>query len=1170
MRDITSWGKELRRALGKTNELISHVQESLPDASELLQYREVARLAKVITEVELGLTLLQEVMPQESASAVSALLLGHRFPINELASDEKWMLVQRARFYLVRRKGKQWERSLSEYSSVPEIIRIFDFKESSDTPKLIPSSTVPQRSQLYKAILAQTPPWRIRKVQLATEGYWFAKVSHKGNATVEVPINIPEAVANIALQPQVSFQSQRQQKNPPQSVTYDELLEDAKEMDEKLRLTGFEAENYYVRLSGIALKLYDASSNDFQPGRELRLEQLVHIVGLLNVGKTTVLEVLTYHFAKQKERCALIVSDVVSCVRLASLFREGLGIAAAPVLGTERSQQLEKVYEPILATTGEDIEKGTQHPAWRWFSFICPLLALVKSEEKWEFGNEPCHKLYQKTYPTKQEESEDFDEWEEKESKGSTCPFYYKCPRHQLERDIAEGIVWILTPASFIHTRVPRQAFSENLTFAEAIYRECKYVFIDEADRVQVQFDEAFAPDEVLLDDSSNSFLNKLGINIAPIYDSNRLAMTADWFETWTNAQYDAQKAINRMCPYLYKQPKLVEWLGTEPFTGRSLFARITYDIEQANTQASQQLPPTPKSKLTRSQYKKLRNQQILAGLPSPAQRKRRLEQMETFRDFLQAPLNRSRGGRLSEIALSLLSAESEPLIIAELSQWWEQWLKDCNFSIPDDEQFKALIRNTIFAILVTILEDRLIFLVDNFTTIRAFIDLHDTSQALVHRPPRDYLPVIPSAPVGNILGFRYTRDRTNKGGKLEYFRYVGIGRYLLLNFPTLFAADNWDGPHTVIISGTSYAPGSPAYHIRKTPNILLEPATNNHTAGDAGIAESEFFFSPQKKIDGEHIAISGLLPNARKNATEEMVKAICYKPGQATSFLDELFETLKQKENQDKDKWGDRERILLLTNSYDEAALVETILKPLYHRVEKIDDIAVLRRDNAPTKLNGIRRGQIRNLRNLPTRIVIAPLTALERGHNILNDKRIAAFGAVLFLCRPMPVPDDWQTTVQQINDWALANVENPSFYQSLLNPGEALTLKTVEDKFYQAAIAKMIELNCRAVFFQHLTDDELTVLCWTQLVSIWQVIGRLVRGGVPCIVHFLDKKFAPQSAAGEFDRENTSLLLGILKELEKAVNPQGKALWEVTIATSLYGAFLNALQQTRGLDYE
>lgn len=547
-----------------------------------------------------------------------------------------------------------------------------------------------------------------------------------------------------------------------------------------------------------------------------------------------------------------------------------------------------------------------------------------------------------------------------------------------------------MTPASFIHTPVPRQGFQNKQTFAEAVYHECDFLFIDEADRVQVQLDEAFAPDEVLLDNSDSSFLNKLGQNIAPIYNSNRLSMTAAWFEAWTNAQYDAQKAINRMCPLLYKHEKLVEWLGQDPFTGRTLFARIIRElVNQPDEENSQILTNNRRTRQTRSQRITARQQSIFTGSLIPDEQQKRKYQkqlMEDVGEFLQAPLSRRRGGELSAIALSLLSAESEKFVLTEIGNWWQSWLQDKNIPQPGESNFEQLQQHTYFAILVTILDNRLTFLVDNFTTIHRFLDLHDTSQALVNRPPRDYLPVVPTAPLGNILGFRYMRDRSNnKGGKLEYFRYVGVGRYLLLNFPHLFAVDDWDGPHTVLISGTTYAPGTPAYHIRERPTVLLESARNNPAVGDAGIGESEFFFSPQKNHAGEYIALSGKLPAARKKAAQEMVKAIGSRVGQAKSFLDELFEKLKEKEQLDPQRWSDRNRLLLLTNSYDEAALVESILKPLY-RVENLEGIAVLRRDNAPADLKGIRRSQIRDLKNLPTQIVIAPLMALERGHNILN----------------------------------------------------------------------------------------------------------------------------------------------------------------------------------------
>jgi pPIWI RE three-gene island domain Z len=1201
MRDITNWSQQLRQALRNSDDLKSHVISHLPDGDEKVQKREIQRTAQLIVEVELGLTLLKELAPEEAANSVSALLSGYRFPVPflqsdfnlpseidlqsdninrpgniNLQSDANWLMVQKARFYLRRRKGNQWERSLCEYIKIPEILRIYSLTDIDRCPQLIPSSTYPRRQQLYRQTLSTTPPHKKTKIQLAKPGYWYAKISHKGNAPIEVPINIPQAVAHLPPSPQVSCHRTRTQDNPSHTITLEELLISARKMDSQLAESGYEPENYYSRLQGIALRLYDDNSEDFYPGCELKLEQLIHIVGLLNVGKSTAIEVLIYHLTSQGKRCALIVNDVVAAVRLASLFWHGLGIPAAPILGSERSQQLEKVYEPILAAMGEEIERGAIHPAWRWFSPICPLLALVQSEDKWEFGSEPCHNLYQKETATKTDKNndidlEDLEDWEEGEIKNKhTCPFYYKCPRHQLERDIGQSLVWILTPASFIHTRVSGQIFEEKLTFAEAVYRECNFLFIDEADRVQVQFDEAFAPDEVLVDASGNSLLNKLGIKFATaIYNSDRRSMGAELVAAAKKANDYAQIATDIILPKLHGQPKLVEWLGSNPFTGRSVFARIIRDILEPTSDSENE---PPKIKLTRKERNQQRLKQIEAGLPPEEERLQRKQLLQTIEGFLQAPLNRRQGGELSDIAFTLLSEESEGAALEEVASWLKRWLASWEITIADNSKFEEATRHLYFAILVGVLTNRLGFLVDHLSALMrtGIIDLHDTSLSLVYRPPRDYLPILPSAPVGNILGFKYTRDRgSNRGGKLEYFRYVGVGRYLLLNFPTLWAVDGWDGPHTVLISGTSYAPGSPAYHIQKQPTVLLEPALNNDKAGDAGIGESEFFFRAQQNLLGEYIALSGMPPHRRKKAAEDTIKAICDKPGQAKSHLELLFEDLKDKEQLDPQRWGKRDRVLIITNSYDEAELVESVLKSVY-RVENIQEIQVLRRDNAPAHLSGIRRGKIRDLTQLPTQIVVAPLMALERGHNILNESRIAAFGAAIFLCRPMPVPDDWQTTVQQLNSWALENASNSALYEPMQRRGDALTLANVESEFYKYAVAKMLDLSCRAMSFKQLTYDERSVLCWTQLVSIWQIIGRLVRGGVPCIVQFLDVKFAPKSAVGELDSEVTSILVGIIKELQLSIDGEEKRPWERTLGRSLYGAFLNSLKQTRKLDYD
>ncbi len=373
--------------------------------------------------MELGLTLLQEVAPEEPATSVEALLKGYRFPVEQLQSDRNWQIIQNARFYLIQRKGRQWLRVLQEYINLPEIIRIYSLEDARDVPQLIPSSIYPNRlEEIYRPTLLKTPQHRQRKVNLVTEGRWYAKISQKGNS----PIDIPKEVANIAPSSVVSLHRTRTQQNPPCSVTREELILAAQEMDDKLSQFG-QQENYRNRLENILFQLYDAESNNFHQGNQLNFEGLIHIVGLLNVGKSTLLEILIYLLAKQGYRCGLMVNDVATAVRLASLFCHKLEIPAAPVLGSNRQEQLTKVYEPILKSEGKEVTKGGMHPAWRWFSPVCPLLALVQSEEKWEFGNEPCHKLYQKV-PVAENDDSDDEDLQESDYKQYTCPFYYKCP----------------------------------------------------------------------------------------------------------------------------------------------------------------------------------------------------------------------------------------------------------------------------------------------------------------------------------------------------------------------------------------------------------------------------------------------------------------------------------------------------------------------------------------------------------------------------------------------------------------------------------------------------------------------------------------------------------------------------------------------------------------------
>lgn len=209
MRDISQWGKELRAVLRKSDELREYVAMVFPDVAPKKQSKLIQHFAELIAEVELGLTLLKEIAPNDPATSISALLLGYRFRVECLLDEENWLKAQRARFYLIRRKGRQWERSLTEYINLPETIRTFELNDTKDIPQPIPSTIYPQRRKLYLQTLSVAPPHKQQKVKLATAGTWYSKSSQKGNSPIEIPISIPQSVANIAPSPSVTFKGNR-------------------------------------------------------------------------------------------------------------------------------------------------------------------------------------------------------------------------------------------------------------------------------------------------------------------------------------------------------------------------------------------------------------------------------------------------------------------------------------------------------------------------------------------------------------------------------------------------------------------------------------------------------------------------------------------------------------------------------------------------------------------------------------------------------------------------------------------------------------------------------------------------------------------------------------------------------------------------------------------------
>jgi hypothetical protein len=379
---------------------------------------------------------------------------------------------------------------------------------------------------------------------------------------------------------------------------------------------------------------------------------------------------------------------------------------------------------------------------------------------------------------------------------------------------------------------------------------------------------------------------------------------------------------------------------------------------------------------------------------------------------------------------------------------------------------------------------------------------------------------------MGNVLGFQYLPEDPERGpegdehrsGTLRFFRCAGVGRELLLNLPALGAdpAAGRPGPHVLLMSGTSWAGTSTRAHVMAPVKAILKP----HQAAVDSIRQTRF--STRFLYDGEGtpLTFSGAKLDTRERVLAQMVTQLGKSAPGSTSLLDRELRRIED---------GERRRALLLVGSYQDARSAADLLERMPRWRGKV---RVLASDKAEldhtgpgdtatgdsTGASAVRRGDLAAFaKDEDAEVLVAPLMAIERGHNILNQSHKAAFGTVLFLARPHPRPDDLSLAVFAVNDWVTRFVRDQpdpeaGTFGKLV--ADAADLDAAGLGFRLAARKEWRRLLSRRYIYSRLSDAEKTSFAWDQLVTIWQVIGRLVRGGVPARVVFVDAAFAPALA--------------------------------------------------------
>ncbi len=335
-----------------------------------------------------------------------------------------------------------------------------------------------------------------------------------------------------------------------------------------------------------------------------------------------------------------------------------------------------------------------------------------------------------------------------------------------------------------------------------------------------------------------------------------------------------------------------------------------------------------------------------------------------------------------------------------------------------------------------------------------------------------------------------------------------------------------------------------------------MEPNRESEQA----IEGSRFEFLPLSEVDEEGqqrpLRVSG-----ERNMLAQLGRVtheLCQPRTNQACRLKAELNWLSQLGQDEPNLWRDRSRVLLLVNSYKQAQHVANKLVS-YLSLDLNGQIFALKRssDGEPewALYTPLSQGDVESFAQTRGRVLVAPMQAIGRGYNILNEQHIAAFGAIYFLMRPLPPPFNVQAMAAAMNrqraDWYKEDDFEAWSAPSLYDKG--ISLRECANQYWQ-------ETEFRYGYL-HLDQRGKADLAAFTLGLIIQACGRLLRGGVPFHAYFIDAAWGPNNAYHRLaDTPNESLLAAMMKVASNYLTHP--------IGARLYTALTQSLLRTRNFE--
>ncbi|WP_212735512.1 hypothetical protein [Herbidospora galbida] len=1074
-----------------------------------------------VCQIELALFLNGLAAPDEPAEGAYTLLSGYPYAhAAGLVTGQAETAIAAGRHLLwTLRRRRTWHDLLDVYQALPERLRAYDVSEPGKPPRALRPTIADTRRETYLEALSHLPAHATHDLRPAPPGRnSFTERRRSTSVTIPADLVVPP-------RPGHDLAAGRPGDGSPLTPTRTDLADVAAWMDDAERADGVSPPgNWMRRFADLRFALRTKDGADFAESGELPINGLLHLVGMVGAGKSTLMVLLAVWAARRGLRSTLVVGDVAEQLRLVETIRRFT--SATPLLGsTTRPLHVQRLHRR-LSSQGLDNLLDHDEAAFDDLSTACVVDALrgVEPTDPLRFADAPCATLYPEHAP----EAETDDALPDYRPGGPvaqarprfmrtphSCPIWRSCPRHRAAMEQVDSLVWVANPASLVQSLVARQLNAERLRQLELACLMSDLVIVDEADAVQMKLDGIFSPSATLVQPGPDSWLDGLQTHkIGELSMQGRLQLTDVEIGRWSSALTTVGTATDRLYQLLISSEALRAWVDVDYFSPWTLQEKFLKEWFGEPLTVSADLPD--EAALYETDAGEGPEPSLAADLRGRLTR--------VFDDYRDDPLGdrapRSElVGELTSVTKDLLSSMATQHVQSRVETLLRTLVAETQAPADDLTWITASRLRLEFLLLLTALDHRLVQLTHLWPAVEAAMKLDSTGNEMSKRPPQDYAPVVPESPMGNVLGYQFLPDESAKNedgqfsGTLRFFRCAGVGRELLLLLHR-FGADpgaGRPGAHVVLMSGTSWAGASSRAHVLEPVGAVLMPSETSLQA----VNRSRFATLFLAGDDGRPMRLSGVDPKVRPLAAAAMARKLGA-PGRGGT--PSLLERELARADDDS-----RRRALLLVGSYKEANVVARVLDEFGRWSGRV---RVLVADDADLDValgpGSIRRGDLASFADDPNaEILVAPLMAVERGHNILNAEGRAAFGIAFFLARPHPRPDDLSLAVFAINDWAARFVRDqerdderkgPATFSELVT--KAASLDQAALNFRHEAREEWRRLLTRRYAYSRLPKWEQKVFAWDQLVTLWQVIGRLVRGGVPARVVFVDASFDMRQA--------------------------------------------------------